>query len=145
MVIKTPLLSNILCEFHDKVTREAKESSPEQRVKDIADKVVGRVPANLCKLFLLVLSKREVSKITWIASESPVLSKIPPPEQSFFRNKGGHDRRGGGKVIPCEFQLGCYDSTYDHVYQYFTKTLQELSFQGEEVIEKNSETQSCLF
>ena len=138
-------MSNIPCEFHDKVTREAKGNFPEQRVKDIADKVVGRVPANLCKLFLCVLTKREVSNITCIASESPTLNKIPPPQQSLFRNKGGHDRRGGDVVKPCKFQLWCYDPTYGNVYQYFTKTLQELSFQGEEVIEKNSETQSCPF
>ena len=79
MVIKMTLLLNIPREFHDKVTGEAKGNAPEQRVKDIADKVVARVPANLCKLFLHVLDKREVSKITCIASESPILCKIPPP------------------------------------------------------------------
>ena len=96
IVIKMTLLSNIPCEFHDKVTREAKGKSPEQRVKNIPDKVVGRVPASLCKLFRCVLTKIEVSKITCIASESPILNKIPRPQQSFFCNKGEHDRQGGG-------------------------------------------------
>ena len=57
MIIKMALLSNMPCEFHDKFTREDKGNFPEQRVKDIADKVVGRVPANLYKLFLFVLTK----------------------------------------------------------------------------------------
>ena len=39
--------------------------------------------------------------------------------------------------VGCDYtirvSLECYDSTYNNFYQYFTKTLQELSFQGEEV------------
>lgn len=45
-----------------------------------------------------VLAERESSKITCVASESPTLSKIGPPQKSFFQNKGGHDLQGGGAV-----------------------------------------------
>lgn len=45
------VLSNIPCEFHDRITRKAKRHTPE-RVRDIADTVVDRVPVNPCKHFL---------------------------------------------------------------------------------------------
>ena len=60
MVIKTPEIDHIPLEDRNKITRE---KEPQQRLKDIAGKVVGRVPANLGKLF----SRMELSaaNISW--------------------------------------------------------------------------------
>ena len=60
MVIKIPEIDHIPLEDRNKITRE---KEPQQRLKDIAGKVVGRVPANLGKLF----SRMELSaaNISW--------------------------------------------------------------------------------
>ena len=60
MVIKIPEIDHIPREDRNKITRE---KEPQQRLKDIAGKVVGRVPANLGKLF----SRMELSaaNISW--------------------------------------------------------------------------------
>ena len=60
MVIMTPEIDHIPLEDRNKITRE---KEPQQRLKDIAGKVVGRVPANLGKLF----SRMELSaaNISW--------------------------------------------------------------------------------
>ena len=51
MVIKIPEIDHIPLEDRNKITRE---KEPQQRLKDIAGKVVGRVPANISKLFSLM-------------------------------------------------------------------------------------------
>ena len=51
MVIKTPEIDHIPLEDRNKITRE---KEPQQRLKDIAGKVVGRVPANIGQLFSLM-------------------------------------------------------------------------------------------
>ena len=51
MVIKTPEIDHIPPEDRNKITRE---KEPQQRLKDIAGKVAGRVPANISKLFSLM-------------------------------------------------------------------------------------------
>ena len=57
MVVKIPEIDHIPLEDQNKITRE---KEPQQRIKDIAGKVVGRVPANLGKLF----SRMELSAAT---------------------------------------------------------------------------------
>ena len=47
MLVMFPDISEIPIHLHNDVTRERKGGRPEQRVKDIAAKPVGRVPANL--------------------------------------------------------------------------------------------------
>ena len=51
MVIKIPEIDHIPLEYRNKITRE---KEPQQRLKDIAGKVAGRVPANISKLFSLM-------------------------------------------------------------------------------------------
>ena len=106
MVIKMTLLLNIPREFHDKVTGEAKGNAPEQRVKDIADKVVARVPANLCKLFLHVLDKREVSKITCIASDHQYYARFRHPINHFFTTKEDMTVEVGVRLYHASFTCG---------------------------------------
>ena len=44
MVIRMPKINDIPQEFHENVTKEAHGKNEEQRVKDIANLIVGRVP-----------------------------------------------------------------------------------------------------
>ena len=146
MIVRMPKLTEISLEMHDQVTIEAKCKVPKQCVKDIASKIVGRVPANVGKLFLKVLRDEYVDKITCRSVELPTLSRVPPPQRSFMRNETGYDRRGGGAVIRCKYVLRCYNGTYDTVYKYLTDALDELSFQGEEIVENSNESPfSCPF
>ena len=57
MVVKIPEIDHIPLEDRNKITRE---KWPQQWLRDIAGKVVGRVPVNLGKLF----SRMELSAAT---------------------------------------------------------------------------------
>ena len=46
-----PEIDDIIPRLRDAVTRESKGARPEQRVSQVAGKVVGHVPANLCRVF----------------------------------------------------------------------------------------------
>ncbi len=86
-------------------------------------RMVGHVPANLCRILSELLDEAKITKISCIAVGSPCSSKYVDPRQSFRRNpKQRNDREGGGAVIPCKFVLKTYDSCYDKVI----KTLQTL-------------------
>ena len=144
MAIKMPPLQSINPSLHDLVTREEKKGQNTQIVRDIASEMVGRVPANLCKIFRKILSDRDVTTITCHAEEAPNLSKIPPPQQSYKRNFRIKDRRGGGAVIPCRFVLTCHESTYNKVKHYIKLSLAELNDEGtEEVEEDETKALSC--
>ena len=145
MVVKMPELKEIHSSIHEDVTKEAKGKEPQQTVKDIAGKTVGRVPANLCKLFEKLLKDGYVTNITCSSQNDPERSKIPPPEQSFKRKKNDHDRRGGGAVIPCHFTLICHDSTYKKVAHYLKEKLAELTFQGSEKLKDIEKSWSCTW
>ena len=63
MIVVMPELDDIPKFYHDSVTREAKQGEPQQRVKNNAGKTVGRVPANVCKIFNEALESGDVAKI----------------------------------------------------------------------------------
>lgn len=145
MAVNMPLIQEIHPRYHDVVTREEKGKYKKQSVRDIAGKQVGRVPANLCKMFRKVLHEKDVVKIKCSSLDDPHLSGIPPPQESFKRNPRGKDRRGGGAVIACKYTLHCHDTTYEKVVQYMVAALKELQFQGEEEvkIDVKESTASC--
>ena len=64
LLIRMPELINIPIKLHNDITREAKSGKIVQPVKSIANKVVGRVPANLGKLFRDLQNQCHI-KITW--------------------------------------------------------------------------------
>ena len=64
MLIRMPELINIPIKLHNNITREAKSGKIVQTVKSIANKVVGRVPANLEKLFCDLQNQCHI-KISW--------------------------------------------------------------------------------
>ena len=65
MTVMAPSLSEIDPDLHDQVTREAKRGKPEQMMRHVAGKVIGRVPANICKILSNGLQSGEITKITW--------------------------------------------------------------------------------
>ena len=123
MVVKMPTLENIPLKYHKEVTREETKGLPEQKVKDIAGKLTGRVPGNLCKLFRRLLLEKDVVSITCQSTENPTISKKPDSRQSYKRNPGKNDRRGGGAIIPYLYYLKCNDENYNRIYVTVASTL----------------------
>ena len=50
MVVKMPQLCNILNDSHNSVSKQKRGKESDQTVKTNAGKIVGRVPANVCKI-----------------------------------------------------------------------------------------------
>jgi len=84
--------------------------------------MVGKVPANMCRIFSSLLNERNVSTITCVAVGTPTLSKYTEPQQSFKRKKSGKDREGGGAMIQCKYILKCYNSCYNDVLEKLKKS-----------------------
>ena len=138
MLVRMPTLENIPVSMHHINTRAEKPSAEEQKVKDLAGQVVGRVPANLCKVFRKLLKEGQVKEIT----AKPTISKVPDSGQSFKRNKKDYDRRGGGAVIPCKYILSCYSSSYDNTVKYITEMIKSEA-QGREEVTLEETSASC--
>ena len=132
MVIKMPDLIQIDTQYLDITVRPCKGKEPEQKVKDNAGKVIGQVPANICKIFKELITSNQVKKITCISTDNPNISKVPPSQQSFRKNQDGFDRRGGGGIIPCQYIIYCCDSTFEKLRNILHESLKELKFQGTE-------------
>ena len=80
-------------------------------VKLPTGKMVGRVPASMCKIFPTLLNKRNISAISCVAAGTSTLGKYVEPQQSLKRHtKSGMDREGGGAVITCKYILKYYNS-----------------------------------
>lgn len=109
MVGLMPEFAEIPKHLHEEVISESKGREAEQRVKDVVDDTVGRVPANLRNLFWQWLSQGEITKVTCSATGNPTISETPPSHQSYQRNKAGADRRGGGTIISCSYSLHCWE------------------------------------
>ena len=144
MVVKVPDLKEIPAELHDVVTKEAKGKKEKQTVRDTAGMIVGRVPANLCGLFRKLLQDGDIREVTCVSVDKPMQSKIPSSHQSFKRNTNGHDRCGGGALIPCTYRLKCFDESSQRVVQFMTEKI--LSFKGsEKVVLLEEKPFSCPF
>ena len=143
MLVTMPQLKDITSELHKSITKASKGKEKEQTVEQIAGKHVGRVPANVCKLFNKLLLDGDVKEITCRSVEKPTLSRIPAPEQSFKRKPKGIDRRGGGAVIPRYYTLSCYESSYKKVIEYLNEALSSCFFQGTEKVEVHFDNQTC--
>lgn len=136
MIIKIPQLCKIPTELHNVVTKPKRGKEHEQTVKSNAGKTVGRVPANVCKIFTTLLNNGLVREICCWSTGEPCLSRHPYSKQTFKSNRGGQDRQGGGAVIPCRFDLICYESSYEKVISHLLKEFQDNGFNGTERIQK---------
>ena len=132
MVIKMPDLIQIDTQYLNITVRPCKGKEPEQKVKDNADKVIGRVPANISMIFKELITSNQVKKITCMSTDNPNISKVPPSQQYFRKNQDGFDRRGGGGIIPCQYIIYCCDSTFEKLRNILHESLKELKFQGTE-------------
>lgn len=66
---------------------------------------IGRVPANLCKVFRKVLQKGYTNRITCTYLGRVGHSVRPEVGQQFRRNPGGQDRPGGGADLHCNYHF----------------------------------------
>ena len=132
MVIKMPDLIQIDTQYLNITVRPCKGKEPEQKVKDNAGKVIGRVPANISMIFKELITSNQVKKITCMSTDNPNISKVPPSRQYFRKNQDGFDRRGGGGIIPCQYIIYCCDSTFEKLRNILHESLKELKFQGTE-------------
>jgi len=122
MIVKMPALENIPSSLQEAVLRPAKGREKFQKGKDNAGKVVGRVSANVCRIFSELLQNEKIRKTQCVAVGPPTLSKTVDPQRSFRHCPNGKkDREGGGAVIPCEHSISCYESTYDYVLEKLSK------------------------
>ena len=134
MVIKMPGLIQIDTQYLDITARPCKGKEPEQKIKDNASKVIVRVAANISKIFKELLASNQVKKITCMSTDNPNISKVPPSQQSFRKNQDGFDRRGGSGIIPCQYIIYGYDSTFEKLRNILHESLKELKFQGTETL-----------
>ncbi|XP_074644266.1 uncharacterized protein LOC141901088 [Tubulanus polymorphus] len=70
-------------------------------VKTVNDKIVGRVPANLCRVFALMLQAGYTDEVTCVYTEEVFSRK--KKFTSYRRSRSGRmDREGGGMELACE-------------------------------------------
>ena len=143
MVIKMPDLIQIDTQYLNITVRPCKGKEPEQKVKDNAGKVIGRVPANICKILKELITSNQVKKITCMSTDNPNIRKVPPSQQSFRKNQHGFDWRGDGGIIPCRYIIYCYDSTLEKVRNILHESLKELKFQGTETLFIPTDEDAC--
>ena len=74
-------------QYLDITARPCKGKEPEQKGKDDAGKVLGRVPANICEIFKELITSNQVKKITCMSTDNQNISKVPPSQQSFRKNQ----------------------------------------------------------
>ena len=129
-----PDLIQIDKQYLDITVRPCKGKESEQKVKDNAGKVIGRVPANICKILKELITSNQVKKITCMSTDNPNIRKVPPSQQSFRKNEHGFDWRSDGGIIPCRYIIYCYDSTLEKVRNILHESLKELKFQGTETL-----------
>ena len=134
MIIKMPDLIQIDTQYLDIKVRPCKGKEPEQKVNDNAGKVIGRVPANIFEILKELITSNQVKKITCMSTDNLNISKVPPSQQSFRKNQDGFDRRGGGGIIPCQYIIYGYDSTFEKLRNILHESLKELKFQGNETL-----------
>ena len=74
MVIKMPGLIQIDKQYLDITARPCRGKEPEQKGKDDAGKVLGRVPANICEIFKELITSNQVKKITCMSTDNRNIS-----------------------------------------------------------------------
>ena len=104
MKVVVPHLENLPLDSHDLVTwpkNHARKRFVDQKIRDVAGKKVGNVPANLCGVFKDLLDEGIATRITARSTAmKPRVSTRPCTQQS-FQKRPGLDRRGGGVVLDC--------------------------------------------
>lgn len=139
MLVKMP--DTVPDQLLEKVTRAGDAKRRPQLVKDIIGKTVGRVPANLSKVFRSLVEKRLlVSDISCFFGGRAGHTVDVPHWQSFkkARTRAGHYRQGGGAELSCRYTLKVKMVHIDEAKAIFKEklTVEELSkvmFQGQTI------------
>ena len=85
---------------------EAHKRPHDQLVEDVLGMKVGNVPANICGAFRHLLDSTRVKSIKCFSiGIKPRPSVRPSTNQKFRRSLSGMNRRGGGLVIDCHYEL----------------------------------------
>ncbi|XP_069110389.1 uncharacterized protein [Argopecten irradians] len=116
MKVMVPSLDEIPQHLHGNVTRpeNIQRRLPVQRVRDIAGKQIGRVPANLCRAFRMLLRNNYVQEILCFYKGEARQSQHPNMHQRFRRNStGGHDQAGGGADLECTYYVSIRSANFE--------------------------------
>ena len=104
MKVSMPPLDTIDPIYYDEATNM---SIPHQTVRRIAGQQIGRVPANLCRAFRLLLNRGYVHEhhITAVFQGDVGPSRNPPVHQRYAPRAIGFDIPGGGADLSCLYEL----------------------------------------
>ena len=118
MKVVVPHLENLPLDSHDLVTwpkNHARKRFVDQKIRDVAGKKVGNVPANLCGVFKDLLDEGIATRITARSTAmKPRVSTRPCTQQS-FQKRPGLDRRGGGVVLDCIYIVHVHVTSYIYI------------------------------
>jgi len=118
----------------NKVTCEANAGRPQQIVKDIIGQTVGRVPANLCKVFRGLLKTGDIYRVSCFSKGKATISCNPRSSLQMCKS-WGNDHRGGGAIIPSNYRLYCRNiKTYNRVSEFVCSSLKDLGCEKEILI-----------
>ena len=123
---------NVAEEMLEAVTRKGDAKRKTQKVKDILGKQVGRVPANLCRIFRELLQTDMLLENITCYHSITVGHSISPHFQKVFkraRARLGRDEPGGGAELKCSYFLRIKDTCYDQAVERFKKRLPEEDFE----------------
>lgn len=87
----------------------------DQLVRDCVGRKVGNVPANLAGFFRkCLLYSGHITSITCISTGTKPRPSVRPNTKEKFRKSwsGGQDRRGGGLVLDCRYEIGITHPRY---------------------------------
>jgi len=143
MLIQMPAIQDIDENLHEENT-----GKDDTKVTDIAGKKVGRVPANLAVIFRKLLTSGKIKSISCVSEGRPRHSLNPHFKQFFYKNaRSGRDRRGGGAIIPCTFEINCYETHFEATKKFLQKSIKDLSEKAtEQLVDENcSMSSNCLF
>ena len=111
------------------MTREGDKNCSPQKVKHILGKQVGRVPANLCRVFWGLLEKDAVldSRIMCHYGGSAGHSVNPHVHKAFkkARTRWGRDIAGGGAELTCSYLILIKEDSYEDAVKLFKERLSE--------------------
>ena len=124
--MKVMMPEDVPAELLDKNTREGDSKRPPQKVRDIVGKQVGRVPANLCRVFRRLVEKEMLVDGITCNYGGTVHRTIDPVFYQRFeraRTRFGRDRPGGGAEIKCNYMMRIKEQHFEEAKKLFEDRL----------------------
>jgi len=127
MVVKMPDATTIDSKYLNDITRESSDGN--QTVAEIAGKIVGHVPANLCRAFKKCIDLG-LTKCIKCCYNGRVYRRVNVPyNQSFQRRSPGKDRQGGGVEIGCNYVITVKQEVFNQVLRILCTCLKEEDYE----------------